>query len=197
MFKLFYVVYFMLSFIGKVLKYTLKVVYTFLVKGGFKRMDGQLEFFCHISGQKHISIGKGSVVLKDTILNVWEGCDESVPEIMIGENTFIGEHSHISACNKILIGDNVLTGRYVLISDNNHGEFNLNDLNIHPLKRKLIVKGPIVIEDNVWIGERVCVLSNVTIGKGAVIAANSVVTKNVPPYSLVAGVPSKIIKSLL
>ena len=63
-----------------------------------------------------------------------------------------------------------------------------------PVQRQMVVKGPVVVEDNVWIGERVCILSGVTVGKGAIVAANSVVTKDVPPYSVVGGVPAKLIK---
>ncbi len=66
----------------------------------------------------------------------------------------------------------------------------------NPIHRPLVVKGPIVIEDNVWIGERVCILSGVNIGKGAIIAANSVVTHDVPEYCVAAGSPAKVIKQI-
>src|SRR4030095_4728392 len=82
------------------------------------------------------------------------------------------------------------------------GSHNMNFLSTYPFKTKLrngdndipISKGPIVIEDDVWIGTRSTILSGVTIEKGAVIAACSVVTRNVPPYSIVAGNPAKVIK---
>ena len=64
---------------------------------------------------------------------------------------------------------------------------------IPPNERPIISKGKIKIGDNVWIGEKVTILAAVTIGEGAVIAANSVVTKNVAPYTVVAGVPAKVI----
>ena len=64
------------------------------------------------------------------------------------------------------------------------------------LKRELDIKGPVIIGDNVWIGDKVSILSNVTIGKGSVIACNAVVTKDVPPYSVVGGVPAKVIKQI-
>ena len=92
------------------------------------------------------------------------------------------------------MGNNILTGRYVYISDNSHGKSNKEELDIPPIKRKLYVKGPVIIEDNVWIGERVCILSGVHIGKGAIIAANAVVTHDVPAGCIVGGVPAKIIK---
>ena len=84
--------------------------------------------------------------------------------------------------------------RYVYISDNSHGDTSIDSILLPPVQRQMIVKGPVVIEDNVWIGERVCILSGVTIGKGAIVAANSVVTHDVPPYSVVGGVPAKLIK---
>ena len=55
--------------------------------------------------------------------------------------------------------------------------------------------GGVVIEDNVWIGDKASILSGVTIGKGAIVACNAVVTKDVPPRSLVAGSPAKVIKT--
>ena len=62
--------------------------------------------------------------------------------------------------------------------------------------RDLHIKGPVLIEDSVWIGDNVVVLSGVTIGKGSVIGANSVVTKDIPPYSMAVGCPAKVIKKL-
>ena len=100
---------------------------------------------------------------------------------------------------KIVIGDNtygVLTGRYVYISDNNHGRTDYESLCQQPSERELDIKGPVIIGDNVWIGDKVTILSNVTIGKGSVIACNAVVTKDVPPYSVVGGVPAKVIKQI-
>ena len=64
-----------------------------------------------------------------------------------------------------------------------------------PLKRPIVSKGPVRIGDNVWIGDKATILPNVSIGNGAIIAANAVVTKDVPPYSVAAGNPAKIIKT--
>ena len=118
------------------------------------------------------------------------------PQIKIGDNCCIGAQSHITAINKIVIGNNLLTGPRVLISDNSHGESVLCMLDIAPKSRPLYSKGSIVIEDNVWIGEGAMILSNVHIGKGAIIACNSVVVSDVPAYSVVAGSPAKIVKML-
>jgi acetyltransferase-like isoleucine patch superfamily enzyme len=187
------------SFLNRVLKKISKISYTFLVKSSFKRMDGQIESANQLRGLKYISVGEGTTILKDAILTAWdfyEGVSYS-PEILIGNNVNIGEHSHISACNRICIGNNVLTGRYIYISDNNHGGLNLQDYKLPPLSRKLCSKGPVNIGNNVWIGERVCVLSGVTIGDGAIIAANSVVTHDIPKNCIAGGCPAKIIKQLV
>mgnify|MGYP002933344774 FL=1 len=93
---------------------------------------------------------------------------------------------HIGAVNKIVIGNNVLMGSQVLIIDHAHGEGNV-DMFQAPIDRKLFSKGPIVIEDNVWIGDGVCILANVTIGCNSIIGANAVITKDIPPYSTVVG----------
>ena len=161
-------------------------------------MKGIIDYPNYILGEKYISIGKGTIISKDTILTAWEKYEDEVfsPNIIIGENCTIGEHSHISACHQITIGNNILTGRYVYISDNAHGNSSKEDIEIAPIKRKLHIKGPIIIEDNVWIGERVCILSGVHVGKGAIIGANAVVTHDVPERCIVGGIPARIIKRI-
>ena len=67
-------------------------------------------------------------------------------------------------------------------------------LDIAPDFRPLSSKGPVLIDDNVWIGEKSSIMPGVHIGKGVIVAANSVVTKDVPPYCVVAGIPATIVK---
>lgn len=191
-----YYIYKLTRTISHILKYSSKQLYTIFLRGGFKSLEGKIEYPCDIRGEKYISVGSGSVILKNTILNVWDNRQCIIPELSIGNNTYIGEHSHISACYRVSIGDNVLTGRYVLISDNSHGHSTLDDSYIHPLDRPLVSKGQITIGNNVWIGERVCVFGGVEIGEGSIIAANSVVTKDIPDHCVAAGVPAKVIKKL-
>lgn len=116
------------------------------------------------------------------------------PTVEIGDNCQFGPYTHITCCNKIKIGNGVLTGSNVLISDNNHGTLSDKDIDIMPKFRKLTSKGEIIIEDNVWIGDKVAILGGVHIGYGAIIAANSVVTHDVPSKTIVAGVPAREIK---
>lgn len=84
----------------------------------------------------------------------------------------------------------------MLITDHCHGKNSLDDIDSAPEHRKLISKGPIIIEDNVWIGENVCIMPGTRIGKNSIIGALSVVTKDIPPYSVAVGTPAKVIKTL-
>ena len=153
----------------------------------------------------------GNVYLKDThriylgernsfgdnlYLTAWsQFSDNNNPVLIsIGNHCNFGAFNHITATNQIIIGDNCLTGKWVTISDNNHGTTSYEDLQIPPLKRKVISKGSVIIGDNVWIGDKATILGGVVIGDGAVIAANTVVTKDVPAYSVVAGNPARVIK---
>ena len=161
-------------------------------------MEGNIISPHQLMGEKYISIGKDTIIQKGVILTAWEkyGKQTFAPSIKIGNNTMIGEHAHITACKEIIIGNNVLTGRRIYISDNAHGNSSKEEIDIPPIQRPLHVKGSVIIEDNVWIGERVCILSGVHIGKGAIIAANAVVTHDVPAACIVGGVPAKVIKKI-
>lgn len=151
-----------------------------------------------LAGGKHISIGDNCYIDKSVQISAWDSYfgQEFSPEIVIGNNCGIGAYSHLSAINGIYIGNNVRMGKSILIIDNAHGASKRDLLDISPRKRPLASKGPVVIEDNVWIGEKASIMPGVRIGRGAIIAANSVVTHDVDPYSVVAGNPAKTIKSL-
>ena len=97
---------------------------------------------------------------------------------------------------RIRIGNDVLIGSRVLITDNCHGCYkgeNQDCPDTPPNKRKLL-SSAVDIENNVWIGENAIIQMGVTIGYGSIIAANSVVTKDVEPKSMVAGMPAAVIK---
>jgi len=108
--------------------------------------------------------------------------------ILIGENTSIGEYTYINAMDSVLIGSNVLIAPSCHITDANH-----NTEKGKPIRYQGITAKPVVIHDDVWVGAGVKILSGVTLGEGSVVAAGAVVTKDVPPYSIVAGVPAKVI----
>ena len=119
------------------------------------------------------------------------GQDKFDSELKIGDGTYIGHRCHIIACDKMAIGKDVTIADNVYITDNLHG---FKDISCGVMPQPLEVPGPVVIEDEAWIGERVCIMPNVTIGKHSVVGANSVVTKDIPPYSIAVGCPAHVIK---
>lgn len=151
-----------------------------------------------LEGAKYISIGEESFFGQDIFLTAWDSYrgQRFQPTIRIGSHCHFGEWNHITAINHIEIGDGCLTGKWVTITDNAHGLTDYSSLKLPPVERELVSKGPVVIGRNVWIGDKATILPGVTIGDGAVIAANAVVSKDVPAYAVVAGIPAKIIKQV-
>lgn len=121
---------------------------------------------------------------------------DSEKRLSIGANCEIGDYVHIVAHDRVSLGDNVLIASKVFISDTSHGSYsgvNQDSPLVKPNDRKLVTS-PVQIDSDVWIGENVVILQGVKIGKGSIIGANSVVNKDVPEYSIVAGTPAKVIK---
>ncbi|SDG63018.1 transferase hexapeptide (six repeat-containing protein) [Prevotella communis] len=145
-----------------------------------------------LEGPQYIKIGEGTKFCDGVYLTAWRIKD--APILEIGKNCEFGTSNHITCSNKIKIGNNCLTGKWVTITDNSHGQTIFEDMTKSPLVRKVISKGPVIIDDNVWIGDKATILPSVHIGEGAIVGANSVVSKDVPPYAVVAGNPAKIIK---
>ncbi|MFY0687748.1 MAG: acyltransferase [Cyclobacteriaceae bacterium] len=113
--------------------------------------------------------------------------------LFVGDGSNIGPYSYVGCSGKISIGRNVMISPRVGLYAENH-EFDSIDV---PMKEQGVSKEFIVIEDDCWIASNTIVLAGVTIGKGSVVAAGSVVTKDVPQYSIVAGNPAKVIKNRL
>lgn len=147
-------------------------------------------------GGEYIVIGNKTGLGKHGVLQAWDNYkgENFSPSITIGDDCWIGDYFNISAIRSITIGNRVLMGRWVTILDNSHGKTAFEDLIIPPRIRPLFSKGEVVIEDDVWIGDKVSILPGVHIGKGAVIGSNSVVTKDIPAYAVACGTPCNIIK---
>lgn len=152
----------------------------------------------YIGAAERIDIGSHTIIFHDTILSCVKKHQKQTfdSRIKIGSHCHIGPFNHITCTNEIIIGDGVMTGMYVLISDNNHGGTSFEELQMRPGSRDLISKGPVHIGNNVWIGDKASILSGVTIGEGAVVAANAVVVHDVPPYCVVGGSPARILKTV-
>lgn len=180
---------------------TVNRIYSFFIRRRLKECGKKVLFPFHsrtLIGLKYVSIGSRTAFSYGICITAWDSYKGKTysPDIEIGDDCHFGDFNQITSCNGIKIGNNLLTGRNVIITDNSHGVFENDQMDIPPLDRPLVSKGKIVIGNNVWMGNNVCVTSGVTIGDGAVIAANSVVTKNVPPKTMVGGVPARVIKSI-
>ena len=149
-------------------------------------------------GQHRIRIGSDTFLEAHCVLGCWESYQEShyEPEIVIGNQCNIGEYCHITAIDRITIGDGLLTGRFVYIGDNAHGGLSWEEANTPPAQRLLSSKGPIKIGRNVWIGDKVSIMGGITIGDNVIIGAGSIVTHDVPSNSMAAGMPARVVKSL-
>lgn len=111
-------------------------------------------------------------------------------QMTIGERTFINYGCSISACQLVRIGPRCNIGSHVILMDNDFHS-------VEPERRdELPPSAPIILEENVWVGVRAVILRGVTIGAGSVVAAGSVVSKDVAPRSLVGGIPAKLIRKL-
>lgn len=175
----------------------------------FKKFCGRLDGELNLIGGKYIEVGEKSFLGKDVRLWAWDKFLEKryTPQIKIGDNTAINSGCMISCINKIEIGNNVGISSNCVIIDNVHGDFRdhkltfNNDPNIPDvflqavLERDLCSKGPVIIEDGVHLGEGVVIMPGVTIGHHSVISSHAIITRKVPPYSIVANEPSKIVTS--
>ena len=143
----------------------------------------------HCQGLKYVNVGKNTRIDKGCRIDCYK-TKYSKPRFIIGNNVSIAFNSTFLISTDLIIDDNVLIASNVFITTENHG---INPTYGSYLKQELISK-PIFIKNNAWIGENVTILPGVTIGKYSIVGANSVVTKNVPDYSIAVGNPAKIIK---
>ena len=145
-----------------------------------------------IENPGYVKIGKSVRVGHHTSLHAISNYHGKYsPTLIIGDGSIIGSYNAIAACNKILIGKNVLFAPYVHINDHSHC---YQDITKPIMHQPIFCKGEVVIEDDCWLGFGCHILSGATIGKHSVIGANSVVTNNIPPFSVAVGSPAKIIK---
>lgn len=133
---------------------------------------------------RRFSIGRGSVVESFSCIN------NAVGDVTIGEHSRIGLHGTI--IGPVSIGNHVNLAQGITVTALNH-QFGQPDKLIAD---QGITTSPVVIEDDVWIGANAVILPGVTIGRHSVVAAGAVVTKNVPPYSMAAGVPASVKKNI-
>ncbi|MFV8819142.1 acyltransferase [Haliea sp. E17] len=111
--------------------------------------------------------------------------------LIVGDRVMLNSGFVITSDEMVTIGNDVMIGEYVSIRDSDH---TYSDIEI-PMNQQGITTSPVKIEDDVWVGRGAAILKGVTVGRGAIVAANSLVNKNVEPFSIVGGVPAKQISS--
>ena len=164
---------------------------------GIKNQEGNLYIgkACKIVNAKAMRFGKNVSTMPYTMLLCHEG-----GHLEIGEGAEIGMFSRVASQGEVIIGKNVFSGPHIFIADYNHEYRDIEK----PIKNQgNLVKpsarfnrGGVSIGDDTWIGTNVVIAGTVEIGKHCVIGANSVVTHDIPDYSVVAGCPAKIIKQI-
>ena len=138
----------------------------------------------HVSGTANIKLGKRCRLGMEVELRTVEA-----GQIQIGEDTRLNRGCTLTSYAQIRIEDFTIIGEFVSIRDANHGLKRGEPMRYQPHTCE-----PILIGRDVWIGRGSCILPGVTIGEGAVIGANSVVTRDIPDFAIAAGVPAKVIK---
>jgi acetyltransferase-like isoleucine patch superfamily enzyme len=162
----------------------------------FYRNSRIIRFPFDIRGRKFVDLGRRLTTGKNCRIEAFPK-DNCTVVITIGNDVQLNDYVHITAMKSVRIGNNVLMASKIYISDCTHGyysgDFTHSHPDLPPMEREYSIK-PVVIQDNVWIGESVSVLPGVTIGKGSIIGANSVVSKDIPDYTIAVGIPAKAIK---
>lgn len=139
-----------------------------------------------------IEIGDETIVMHGAILHVYNFRNIPHSGIKIGKNSLVGEYTVIRGQGGVTIGDRVYTSPFTQIIAVNH----VFDDPKRPFVDQGITAKGIVIEDDVWLGAGAVITDGVRVGKGAVVAAGAVVTKDVPPHTVVGGVPARILKTI-
>ncbi|WP_423607200.1 acyltransferase [Sphingomonas sp. MS122] len=149
----------------------------------------RLEHPRHLIGARYMHFEDGADVQNGAYL-VAHPIAGSVPEVRFGRNCLVGHELHVSCIERVAIGERVLLADRVFLADNVHEyEDVTRAIADQPLRRA----GPVEIGAGSWVGENACIIG-CRIGRNCVIAANSVVRRDVPDYCVAAGVPARIVK---
>lgn len=155
--------------------------------------DSFIREHSQITGGKYIKIGIHTRIYPYSRIECFDSIsgEKYIPQLRIGDNVLMGRYTTILCVNSIEIGDDCMFASNCFVCDENHGMD--PSIGLRYEQQKLTYK-PVKLGKNVWVGEKAIIMPGVTIGDNAVIGAGSVVTKDIPPYTMVAGIPAKIIK---
>jgi acetyltransferase-like isoleucine patch superfamily enzyme len=137
-----------------------------------------------------VHIGDGVTLAEFTVIKCSGTLGHLGVGISIGDNSAVGAFSYLGAAGGITIGSNVLLGQRVSVHAENHA-IDRPDV---PIREQGVTRSGVHIEDDCWIGSHTVILDGVTVGTGAVVGAGSVVTQDVPPRSIVAGIPARVMR---
>ncbi len=146
-----------------------------------------------VTNPRVVSIGSYVTLCSDFVLADLAIGISGTPKIIIGDWTTILFRFQCNAAESVVIGNNVLFASNVLVTDSDHV---VEPGGVPVTRNNKFVTRPVRIEDNCWIGQNAVILKGVTVGHDSIIGANSVVTRSVPPRSVVAGNPARIIRTL-
>lgn len=146
-----------------------------------------------LAGENQISIGYDTTILSGCRLSVYGDKISNEPAIQIGNRCYLSFGISIlgSSTGKVKIGDNVLFASNIMVTNENHG---INPESDIPYMAQPLSIKDVEVSDGCWIGENVCILPGVKIGKKCVIGAGSIVTKSIPDYCIAVGIPARVIK---
>lgn len=145
----------------------------------------------NIPDSQYIKIGSNVTILQNARIQVFNKLTGNDANVTIGNNCYIGTSLSILAGANVEIENDVLIASNVLITSENHG---MNPESEIPYMNQPLLCKPVKIKEGTWIGEKVSILSGVTIGKKCIIGTNAVVTKDIPDYSIAIGIPAKVVK---
>ena len=174
----------------EIIKLGISVVFTRL----FYPKAKLISYPVFMRGKKSFEYGEG--------LNIGYGChfdllNPTKNTLKIGKNCEMGDWCHIVAIESVTIGDNFLAASKVFISDCNHGKYTDDSSSSSPYqppRERELTTAPVIIGDNVWIGDNVVILAGANIGNGCVIGANSTVNSIIPDNCIAVGSPARIVK---
>ncbi len=174
---------------------TLIKLMCFVVRGKLiSRNIRLIRFPIEIRGRRNVDFGRGLTTGVHCRFETFGKRGEI--KLQFGKNVQLNDYVHITAMEHVTIGDNVLMASHVYISDCTHGFYNGDEQSSPlqpPIERAYNILS-VDIGDNTWLGEHVCILPGVKLGKGCVVGANTVVTKSFPDYCMIVGSPARIVK---
>ena len=141
-----------------------------------------------------VRIGKRVCIWKGARIEAFGAAGETGPRLEIGDDTVIHLNFHCGAAESVKIGRDVLIAGGVYITDHDHV---FDDPDLPARWADGLVTKPVVIGDGAWLGEGCVILKGVTVGRRAVIGANAVVTRDVPPFAIAGGIPARVIRTIV